>query len=395
FTATGSQYFSTPTIDLSGTPIRRDNTIGDVSVKGDFEYVSGERTSIKAGFWSGAFLFRLKNEFDGEVALDARSNSLYTSAYVQGTHRPVPSVSIQGGLRANYFEQGGFVRLAPRLSAEYEPSSSVRFQLAYGRYNQFLTLITSELFSGFDTWLSTGKDVPPAYGDQVVAGVKTSLDAGVNVDVEAYYRTMRDLFELDPFVSDPAGLDYVELFRFGEGDAYGLETIVQRSEGRLNGFVAYTLGKTRRRFPNVNNFAYYTPKYDRTHDLKTVLNYDLSPAWRASAVWTYATGQAYTEPLGQYRLVDQPFGADSWNVLVTEYNNERLPAYHRLDLGVSRRGTWFGSVGFELQLQVINAYGRRNTWFNFFEFTDDFEVERTTVPQIPVPLPNISLTLDF
>lgn len=395
FTLTGSQYFSTPELHLSGTPIRRDNTIGDVSLKGDFEYVPTNRLSLKAGFWSGAFLFRLRNVFDDEESLDARIRSGYASLYGQATYRPAPGVSIRGGLRANYFQEGGFYRLAPRLSAEYEPAPFVRLQAAYGRNYQFLTLVTSELFSGFDTWLTTGERVPPAFGDQWVAGVKASLPSGLNVDVEAYYRTMNDLFELDPFIQDPGGLDYVELFRFGEGYAYGIETMLHRAEGRLNGFVAYTLGRTRRRFPNVNEFAFYTPKYDRTHDVKTVVNYDLSRTWRASAVWTYATGQAYTEPLGQYRLVDQPFSADTWDVLVTNYNNRRLPPYHRLDLGVSLRGTMLGSAAYELQIQLINAYSRRNIWFYFFDFTDELDIERTDVPQIPVPLPNLSLTLAF
>ncbi len=395
FTATGSQYYSTPEILFSGTPIERDNTVGDLSVKGDLEYVPSDRLSVKGGFWSGAFLFRLRNVFDGEVALDARTNTAYTSVYAQAAYRPLPSTSLEGGVRADYFGGGGFVRAAPRLSAEYQPSSGLRFQAAFGRYYQFLTLITSELFSGFDTWLTTGDDVPPACGDQWVAGVKARLTADVNLDVEVYYRTMDDLFELDPFVADPAGLEYVDLFRFGSGHAYGLETTVQRREGRLHGFVAYTLSRTRRRFPNVNDFNFYPPKYDRTHDLKLVVNYELAQTWRASAVWTYATGQAYTEPLSRYRLVDQPFGATSRDVLVTAYNNRRLPAYHRLDAGVSRRGTLFGRVGYELQLQVINAYARRNVWFYFFDFADGNSVERNEIPQIPVPLPNVSLTLDF
>ena len=395
FTATGSRYYSAPELDFSGTSIVRDNSVGDFSAKADFEYVPGERLSAKAGFWTGAFLFRLRDLFDDDVSLDESIRSLYTSVYGQSTYRPIPGVSLQAGLRANFFQEGDFYRIAPRLSAEYEPASTVRLQIAYGRYFQFLTLVTSELFSGFDTWLTTGDHVPPAFGDQVVIGVKSALTSGINVDVEAYYRTMENLFELDPFVQNPAGREYVELFRFGDGHAYGFETILQRTEGRLNGFLAYTLSRTRRRFPNVNGGAFYPPKYDRTHDVKIVLNYDLSRTWRAIGVWTYATGQAYTEPLAQYRLIGQPFDTDTRGVLVTEYNASRLPAYHRFDVGVSRRGTVFGSVGYELQMQVINAYNRRNIWFYLFDFTEGKDVERNEVPQIPVPIPNLSLTLDF
>lgn len=394
FTVTGSEYASTPELDLSGTSFRQDNRVGDVSVKGDFEYMPNEEHSVEAGFWTGAFTFRLRNEFDGEETLNARTRSLYTSVYAQETYRPTSRWMLRAGLRANYFQEGDFLRLAPRLSLEYTPYPSLRLQAAYGRYYQFLTLVTSELFSGFDTWLTTGDQVPPAFGDQAVIGVKTILPSGINVDVEAYYRNMWDLFELDPNIPDPAGLDYVELFQFGDGFAYGLETMIEKSEGRLNGFAAYTLSRTQRRFPHVNQYEYYIPKYDRTHDVHVVLNYDLSRTWRASAVWTYATGQAYSKPLGRYRL-RSPFGSQQWEVLATEFNNDRLPPYHRLDVGVSLRGTLFDTAAYELQLQVINVYNRRNIWFYLYEFDDKDDIEQTEVPQIPVPLPNVSITLNF
>jgi hypothetical protein len=39
------------------------------------------------------------------------------------------------------------------------------------------------------------------------------------------------------------------------------------------------------------------------------------------------------------------------------------------------------------------VYARRNIWFYLFEFEDDGTVTREDVPQIPVPVPNISVTL--
>ncbi len=395
FTATGSRYASTPSLEFGGTEFEQENTVGDVSLKGDFEYIPSARHSLQAGFWTGLFAFRFRNVFDGAEGLRSYIRSAYGSLYLQERFRPTPSWSILAGIRANYFEEGGFVRLAPRLSAEYRPSDAVRLQAAYGRYYQFLTLITSELFSGFDTWLTTGDGVPPSYGDHAVLAVKTTLPREINLDVEGYYRTMGDLFELDPFVPDPAGFDYEDIFRYGDGYAYGIETMLARHRGRLNGFLAYTWSRTQRRFPNVNDARYYSPKYDRTHDVHVVMNYDHSSVWRLSAIWSYATGQAYTEPIGQYKLVGDPFGAQVRDVLVTQYNNARLPAYHRLDAGVSRRGTMFGSAAYELQLQLINLYSRRNIWFYFFNFEEDNTVEKTEVPQIPVPIPNIAFTLTF
>jgi hypothetical protein len=168
------------------------------------------------------------------------------------------------------------------------------------------------------------------------------------------------------------------------------------------GFIGYTLSRTERRFPQVNLGAdgapqYYVPKYDRTHDLNVVANVRWTEAWTLTAAFNYATGQAYTEPTFRYGLVDDPFlsATVARNVLVSPFNGARLPAYHRLDLGATRSGRFFGLADYELKLQVINAYARRNIWFYFFEFEEDGTVSRNEIPQIPVPIPNLALTLTF
>lgn len=399
FTFTASRYFSEPEFSLQGTQLERTNTVTDVSARGDFEYIPNEKHAVSLGFWTGNFVMDLEDSFDGDVTLDERIQSVYSSAYIQETFKPNPLWEIRGGLRTSFFAEGDYVRLEPRLSVEHRPVSNIRLQLGYGRYYQYLTLITGELFSAFDIWLTTDDGVRPSYGDQFVGGIKTNLGQDYNLDVEVYYRTMEDLFILDPFLPDGAGVPYSDLFIVGDGDAWGTEVFLEKTRGRLNGFIGYTLGQTRRRFPSINNFRYYTPKYDRTHDLNVVLNYELSRKWRATAVFSYATGQAYTEPNAQYSLLDDPFGESSRNGLVSEFNANRLKPYHRLDVGFSRFGKFF-KMESELQLQVINAYGRSNDWFIFYDFdeqggSDRVVAERNTVPQIPIPLPNVSFTVRF
>lgn len=395
FTLTSSRYFSNPMFEIGGTGIERDNRVYDVSAKGDFEYLPNERHSIRGGFWTGNFTFRLQDQFDDQPTLGERIQSVYGSVYVEDIYRPNSRWMIRGGLRGNYFGNGSYFRIEPRVAVEHQPNPALRLQVGYGRYYQFVTLITSELFSGSDIWLTTDDGVPPAHGRQFVAGAKTRPAENLNVDLEVYYRTMEDLFELDPFVPDAAGLDYDELFRFGRGFAYGTELFVERSRGRVNGFVGYTYGVTRRRFPGFEDGKLYAPKYDRRHDLKLVTNLDLFQHWRFTSVFAYGSGQAYTDPSHQYKLVDNPLGSAVKEVIWSRFNEARLPAYHRLDIGAARVGRFFGFADYELQLQVLNVYARRNVWFYFFGFEDDSTIDRTAVPQIPVPVPNISLTLTF
>jgi hypothetical protein len=400
-TLTRSGYQSTPVATVAGTRFTQTNEVTDWSLKADIEAQPNERHTLKAGVWAGTLDFRLRETFDGNENFDQRLESEYASAYVQDTFSPTPDWEFTAGLRASHFASGNFWRLEPRLSVDYAVAPNVRLQGAYGRYHQYLTLETSQLFTGFDTWLTADDGVPPAYGDQFVAGVKTQPFPGWELNVEGYARTMRDLFERDPFLPDIAGVPYAETFRFGRGRAYGGELLLRRNTGRLSGFLGYTLGRTERRFPQINVAGgepqFYVPKYDRTHDLNLVVNYRLTTAWKLTGVFNYATGQAYTQPEFRYSLPNDPFQSStvSRDVLISPFNGARLPAYHRLDVGATRQGQFFGIADYRFQVQLINAYAQRNIWFYLFEFEDDGTVTRNEVPQIPVPIPNLSFSLTF
>ena len=393
FTGPASHYFSKPEFEFATTEVFQENDVWDYSLKGDFEYLPDSRHQWKAGFWTGNFRFDFRSVFDGLEGLSLDTRAYYTNLFGEYIFRPTADWTISSGVRGAYFSDGDYLRFEPRLSVERRLTDRLYAQLGTGRYHQFLTLVTNEAFSGLDVWLAAADKVRPAYGDQVVTGLKYS-GAGYRVEWEAYYRTMRDLFSLNPFLPDVAGLQYDELFHFGEGYATGSELFVQGSVGRFSGFVGYTFGLTKRRFPTINENSWYPPKYDRTHDLNLTTAARITRKWEFTSVFTYATGQAYTRPASQYQLTHSPFEAQPTEVLVSPFNAARLPAYHRLDVGFTRRGTLFGGDS-ELQIQVINAYSRRNVWFYFYDFDVDGSISRDTVPQIPVPVPNISYSLRF
>ncbi|MEQ9310266.1 MAG: TonB-dependent receptor [Balneolaceae bacterium] len=403
FVLTGSRYFNFPEFEIAGTPFKRDNNIYDYSLKSDLEYLPSEKHQISTGIWAGVFTLNLQDSFDNQDSFSSRIHSRYGSFYVQDTWQPTDLWKLIGGLRFNYFSDGDYLRIEPRLSVEHRLSERVRLQAAYGRYNQFFTLISNEAFSGFDVWLTSDDGIRPAYGDQFVLGAKTLPFKNYGLDVEVYYRSMKDLFELDPFLPDAAGLLYSDLFRVGEGYAYGFEAMFERQIGRLNGFIGYTFAYTWRKFPGFNyelgdetrTARFYPPKYDRRNDINLVLNYNLSRKWKLTGSWSYATGQAYTEVLGRYSLFDDPFsmGSDVGSFTVNEVNAVRLPSYQRVDVSFSRKGTFFGMGDAELQLQIINVLNRKNVWFQNYDF-DENPIEVTDITLLPL-LPSISYTVKF
>ncbi|MTI88223.1 MAG: TonB-dependent receptor [Balneolaceae bacterium] len=402
FVLTGSRYFNYPEFQIAGTTFERDNNIYDFSVKADLQYLPNSRHQLKTGLWSGIFTLKLNDFFDNQKIFSSRIHNRYTSVYIQDEWTPGEKWKITSGLRLNHFSDGDFVRLEPRFSMEYQPMEKIRLQAAYGRYNQFLTLISNEAFSGFDVWLTSAEGVPPSYGDQFILGAKTIPFEGYGFDLEVYYRSMEDLFEYDPFLPDVAGFPYEDVFRFGRGYAYGLEAFFEKRSGKLSGFIGYTLGYTWRKYPHFNveisnpdgAARFYPPKYDRKHDINVVLNYQINDRWKATSTFSYATGQAYTKVHGRYIQTELPWTNDERNVFtVGKVNASRLPAYHRLDISFSRRGKFFNLGESELQLQLINVYSHRNVWFYNYNF-DTNPIEREEVNLLPI-LPTLSYTVKF
>ncbi len=400
---TGSRYVNYPKAEVAGVTFERRNTINDVSAKGDVEWLASRAAELQGGFWGGRLTLRLNDFFDERETLASRIESDYASGYLQAKLRPTSALTLTGGLRANYFSSGDYLRLEPRLQAERTFGERVLAQAAYGRYYQFLTLISNEAFSGFDVWATTADGIPPSYGDQFILGLKTRPLPNLGVDVEGYYRTLRDLFEFDPALPDIAGLDYEDIFRFGDGYATGLEVLIERPQGRVNGFVAYTLALTQRRFvgaggepvnpdPVTGEAQFFSPKYDRRHDLAVVTNLELGRGWTLTGAFVYATGQAYTRPTGRFHIQVPISSVDGDAAVTSGLNRARLPAYHRADIGFTKEGHFFGLGRYELRLQTINAYSRRNVWF----YQVDFEDTPVSTPVRMLPaLPNVSLTVDF
>ncbi len=406
--ATASRYFSYPLGEIAGTTFRRPNTITDYSLRADVEWLPSQTFELRTGAWGGLLGLGLQSEFNGTIGTDFQNRSGYGSGYVQTRVRPGGGVILTGGLRAEYFRSltedrsgegrranTGYLRVSPQVQVERTFGPNLVVQAAAGQYHQFLSLISNEAFSGFDTWVTTGAGVPPQRSEQAVLGVKTRLSSAYRLDVEVYGRTLRELFDTRPELQDVAGLSYRELFRFGEGYAAGMEVLLEKGTGRLTGLVGYTLSTTRRRYPNEPAFAtYFPPKYDRLHDLTVVAQYALGRGWKATAAGSYATGQAYTVPTQRYRVDGFPFGDGGLNGLqAASLNAARLPAYHRVDVGAARTGRIRRVGAYELQLQLVNVYSRRNIWFVSYNF-DDNPVRQSEVRQLPI-IPNVSFSLDF
>jgi len=94
--------------------------------------------------------------------------------------------------------------------------------------------------------------------------------------------------------------------------------------------------------------------------LKLVGNYGLGK-WNFAATWVYASGAPYTSPESQY-AIELLNGSERSYIGVSDKNANRLPAYHRLDLSVTRDFS-NEAMTCDLGFSIFNFYNRANVWY--------------------------------
>ena len=300
-----------------------------------------------------------------------------------------PKLKVSAGLRWSGFRQDstGYTAPEPRVSARYVLSPSVSIKASYARMVQYRHLVVS---SGAalptDIWYPSTAKIKPEYSDQLAAALTWNIGDKFLLTNEVYYKRLHQVIDFKTgaqlFANDRLENEFV----VGRGRSYGNEIYLEKTAGRLRGWVGYTLAWTWREFADIDGGKRFFPRYDRRHDMSVVLLYQLRPRLSLSATWLYNTGNAVSLATGRYSSQDNPYVGISnmASQTVPEFpsrNNYRMPPYHRLDLGVvykfrpnaarPRRGER------DLTVNVTNAYNRLNPYLIAYQAQNDAEGKPT------------------
>lgn len=259
----------------------------------------------------------------------------------------------------------------PRISVKAQLTANSSVKASYNRMVQYLHLISNTTASNpLDVWTPSSDNIKPELGDQYTAGYFRSFgkDDGYEFSVESYYRQTENQIDY----IDGANLlinEYLEGdLLTGRGRAYGLEFYLQKKEGKFNGWIAYTLGKTELQVDGINNGDWYATRYDQRHNLKLTGFYDVNKRLSLSANFTLVSGTPATFPTSRYVVqgILIPYNANETR------NNVRLPAFHRLDLSLRLEGKTVKSNGKARKntdywvFGLYNVYARKNPFSIYF-----------------------------
>jgi len=320
-------------------------------------------------------------------------NAIDNSFYISNEQAIGPKLSLRYGLRYSWFQQIGkgtvreykhpdqpndkevtgtkmyesgelmspaYHNLEPRLAIKFllDPESSLK--ASYNRMAQNLHLISNTNSpTPLDIWLPSNKYIQPLIANQVGLGYfRNFSDNMFETSAEVYYKKMKNVIDYidgaELFLKEDLE---TELLR-GSGYSYGLELYAKKQQGRLTGWLSYTLSKSMREIPGINNGNPYPSSYDRTHNVSVVASYELTKYWNLSSTWIFATGNPTSYPIAKYDIQGNTL------YYYADRNSNRIPDYHRLDVSANYDFKKNDRRKFKqsLNFSIYNLYARRNAY---------------------------------
>jgi TonB-dependent Receptor Plug Domain/CarboxypepD_reg-like domain len=404
-------------------PINVVSKIRDYTLRQDYQFFAGETSQIKFGFSStfhkmvpGTIITSDTNTIRRSLPI---KNSIENAIYFSYEYKFSPQLYVSCGLRLSEFSLLGpgpfykydtynfidsvksivdstrsvksYFEPEPRISVSYVINNKNSIKASYARSAQYLHLLSnSTTGSPTDMWIPSSYNTAPETSDQFSLGYfRNFKDNNYEFSAEAYYKNLLHQVDYIKGAELILNANVESQIIYGKGRAYGLELFIKKKYGRLNGWIGYTLARTEREFEGINNGSWYPAKQDRTHDISVVAIYKLSKNWTFSATWVYYTGNAVTYPKGAYMIGDRLV------FLYTERNGNRMPSYHRLDLGIEKQFKKRGRYESNLNFSLYNAYLRENAYSITFRQntqTKQIEAVQTTLFKL---VPSITYNFKF
>ncbi len=283
-----------------------------------------------------------------------------------------------------------------RFSAKYELTSNSSVKLSYNRTRQYIHQLTNTtVVSPTDSWKLSDGYIRPQVGDQFALGYYHNFKRNtVEFSVEGYYKRIHDFLDyksgavllLNPYLET----DVVN----AEGRAYGVEVLLRKNVGKINGWLSYTYARSlvqvNTATDQVNNGAWYPSNYDKPHDVTLVGNYRFSRRFNTSLNFNYSTGRPITLPLAKYYI------DNAYRVYYSDRNAYRVPDYYRIDFAINFEGnhrikklahsSW--------TVAIYNLTGRRNPYSVYFQSTGG-QIKGYKLSIFGQPIPTLTYNFRF
>nr|WP_262912788.1 TonB-dependent receptor [Membranihabitans marinus] len=327
---------------------------------------------------------------DGEIQFEGGSSPSghEYGIYLKDEFSWTPHFNLKYGIRYSGYLQssGSYHNLEPRIALNYRGLDNWSFTASYAKMSQYIHLLSnSGLSLPTDLWHPSTASIEPQQSHQWAIGLNYKMGKGISFRQENYYKTLSGQIEVKDHQQILTNEDIGSSLTFGRGYAYGSEWSIEKEQGKLTGWIGYSLAWVKRgEFSDIDNGSYFPPRHDRRHDLSTVANLAVNKKWSVSATFIFGSGDKAWLPSGRFSLQDID-GINSQAVvpIYGQRNSVSLPSYHRLDLSIHRhfKASWGNH---DLSLSIYNVYNRRNPYFIYLDTTTKPLIAEQEIIDLPI-----------
>ncbi|MCR4964672.1 MAG: TonB-dependent receptor [Bacteroidales bacterium] len=289
---------------------------------------------------------------------------------------------LEPSFRLQYYYSVGEVSPEPRLAIKYNISKKVRLKLAAGLYSQNLISVTSDrdvvsLFNGFmsspisSSYLTNttinGSDTMKGRlqkSQHVILGFEYDPIPQLTINLEGYFKNFSQLISANRYKM----FDDETEFIWEKGRAYGGDVTVKYEDKGFYVWLVYSLGWVKR----TDGVIKYNPHFDRRHNVNLLASYSFGKrrSWQVDFRWNFGTGFPFTQTQAYYPHYapdhiydDYVSNNEDLYFLLGDFNQSRLPSYHRLDLGAKKKFFIGERNTIELSVSISNVYNYRNVFY--------------------------------
>jgi len=355
------------------------NEIDDKTLSANFSWFKSSNSTLKFGAQLKKLGFEYTNKFQNTTQFQIKTDPLEFAQYIKLKYKPNDLFIIEPGLRLNLYDvypDSLFPDL--RLGLKYIITDNRYLNFSVGNYHQFISTFQDDFNpSILDNWIAADTSVSPGKSMQVVLGYEEYIKNMYKIQVEGYYKDLKNLLTYeekrsttDAQVSDESLANIVTP---ADGYAYGLELFGQKMSGKLSGWVAYTYSVSRKIMNSIyadGEQEYYT-NWDRTHAFSVLGNYQFNKKWETNWRFALQSGQAYTPIMGYYVQKFPESPEELFRTIPGTRNSGRYEPYSRLDIGVVYHAK-IGKTNVDFFFQIINTLNRSNTFRKIYSLGSPF-----------------------
>ncbi len=381
------------------------SSIRDVSAHYNFTYFKDNKTKIKFGFQGISHAFRPNivstageiSEFlesqEGDL-ISTQEFALYGNYWkeINEKWKIDGGVRLSSGITQSKFYGG----IEPRVNATRMLTKKSSLKASASRMMQYMHRVSSSgIALPTDLWYPVTQNVKPQISDQVAASYNRYFPKlKWSLIIEGYYKYMQNLTEYKEGSNLILNDNFEDLLLQGTGWSSGAEFLLRKEEGRLTGWIGYTLSWTKRKFDGLNNGEPFWAKYDRRHYLTVVGVYDISERVSFSAVFDLSTGARFTPITGQYLQPNAGLTSIEIINIYAERNSYKMTTSHRLDVNFIFKSKPKKKFQWEWHVGAYNLYNRA-TPFQIQVEQDESGALKYTQPGLFGFIPSFAFNFKF